>query len=86
MLISGQTVPTHSSWKGSILDIFLKSTGQKPLWGKNAGKIILEEINKTQKSYYNHSLKMASVYGPRLEGTMKKFKMAYDLGCWNLDF
>lgn len=47
--------------------------GQKPLWGKNAGKVMLEEMNKTQKSNYHHIFKMASVYGPRLEGTMKKF-------------
>lgn len=43
-------------------------------------------MNKTQKSYYNHILKIESVYGPRLEGTMKKFKMAYDLGYGDLDF
>lgn len=60
--------------------------GQKSLWGENAGKIMLEEMNKTQKSNCHHIFKMASVYGPRLEGTMKKFKMAYDLGYWNLGF
>lgn len=45
-------------------DIFLESKG-KPLWGKNTGKIMLAEMNKIQKSYYNH-IKMTFVYGQRL--------------------
>lgn len=47
---------------------------------------MLDEINKTQKSYDNCILKIESVYSPWLEGTMKKFKMAYDLGYGDLDF
>ena len=88
LLTSGQTVQIPSSWKEPVLHIFLRSTGQKALWGKEAGKITLGEMNTIQKShdYQSREKKKDTCLGSKTRREYEKTKMAYDLAYWHLDF